>query len=189
MNKEILILCLLFSFNQVFSQTNDKKTRIFEKDTIFTSNSVFDYFRQEEDSIVFIVGSVYLMPSDSLSFNEGNEYTTKVINPDNGYLEIYFKNKLLYKYRLINNKIERIGFCYYPFNSNIALQGSFKEGKLHGLVFVQKVNGEILEVMRFKKGKYIKHIYHWLSFSNKALRKRSKHRSYNPLRNDEIIHR
>ncbi len=179
---------LLFAYIQNFAQniSDNEKNKLFQKDTIITDYSVFDYFRQEQDSIVQVVG-VILMPTDSLSLFGKNEYTIKVSNPKNGYLKVYFKNKLLYKYMLIDNEIKGTGFCYYPFSGNVALQGTFKNNKLNGEVFVLKENGEILEVMKFKKGKYIKHLYHWLSFSKKSLRARSKNRSYNPLRGDEII--
>lgn len=189
MNKKLLILFLLLNCVHTFAQKKsfDIKNGIFQKDTVIKDCFVFDYFRQEYDSIVYNVGCVFLMPSDSLSFTKKNEYTVKVLNSEDGYLEVYFKNRLLYKYMLINHEIKGTGFCYYPFSGNIALQGQFEEGKLNGLVFVQKENGEMLEVMKFKEGKYIKHVYHWLSFSNKRLHDRSKNRSSNPLRNDEVI--
>ncbi|HBF88543.1 MAG TPA: hypothetical protein DDX39_07870 [Bacteroidales bacterium] len=189
-SNKILSIFFLFSCLQILAQNvdYDEHDGIFKKDTIKTDYSVIDYFRQERDSVVYVNGSVFLMPSDSLSFNGKNEYSIKVSNSKNGSLEIYFKNRLLYQYMLINNRINGTGFCYYPFSSDVALQGSFKEGKLHGLVFVQEGNGEIIEVMQFKNGKYVKHIYHWLSFSKKSLRQRSKGRSINPLRGDETIH-
>jgi len=180
----MLFLYIVCFSAQSYAQTNDIEN--FEVGARI-KNIVFDYFRQEYDSMVYNVGSVFLMPSDSLLFNKKNEYTIAVSNPDNGYLEISFKNRLLYKYTLINNKINGTGFCFYPFSGNVALQGSFKKGKLDGLVFVQEKNGEMIEVMKFKEGKYIKHIFHWLSFSKKNLRERSKNRSTNPLRNDEVI--
>ncbi|MFO7878586.1 MAG: hypothetical protein R6V52_00925 [Bacteroidales bacterium] len=189
MNKKILIFFLLFNCICAFAQKKsfNKNYAFLQTDTVIKSCSVFDFFRQELDSNVYTVGSVFLMPPDSLYFNKKNEYIIKVSNPKNGHLKIYFKNKLLYKYMLINNEIKGTGFCYYPFSGNVALQGRFKKGKLNGLVFVQNENGEMIEVMKFKKGQYLKHIYHWLSFSKKSLRARSKKRSSNPLRNDEII--
>jgi len=191
MNRKLLLFLLLFNCINAFAQKKsyDVNNTFFQTDTVIKSCSIFDYFRQEHDSIVYAVGSVFLMPSDSLHFNEKNEYTIKVSTPENGHLEIYFKNKLLYKYMLINHEIRGTGFCYYPFSGNVALQGRFEEGKLNGLVFVQKEDGEMIEVIKFKEGKYIRHVYHWLSFSKKSSRARSKNRSSNPLRNDEIITR
>ncbi len=189
MNKKLVTFFLLFNGIYAFAQEkpSNANNAFFQTDTVIKSCSIFDFFRQEHDSVVYAIGSVFLMPSDSLYFNKKNEYTIKVSNPENGYLEIYFKKRLLYKYMLINHELNGTGFCYYPFSGDIALQGRFKDGKLNGLVFVQKEDGEIIEVMKFKEGKYLKHVYHWLSFSKRSLRVRSKNRSSNPLRGNEVI--
>ncbi len=188
MNKKLLIYCLLLNCVQVIAQniSEEENKMIFQKDTIITEHSVFDYFRQERDSFIHAVG-VIIMPIDSLSFFGENEFTFKVSNPERGYLEVYHRGYLIYRYMLINYDINGTGFCYYPFSGNIALQGRFKEGKLHGLVSVQKEDGEILQIMKFKGGKYVKHVYHCLRFSRKSLKAISRNRSYNPLRGDEII--
>lgn len=186
----ISILLLIYCCNEkLFAQEkfNCVETNLFLNDTIIESNVIFDYFRQEFDSIVNVVGSVFIMPLDSLSLNGQNKYTIRVIKPNDGYLEVYFKDRLLYKYRLIAGTVEGTGYCYYPFLTNVALQGTFKDGKPHGLVFVLRDNGFVNEVMMFRNGKYVRHIYHWLSFSRKSLRERSKNRSSNPLRNDEPL--
>jgi len=187
-SKKIILFFLFLNCIQSFAQEKlTEQKYIFKKDTIINNDYVFDYFRQERDSMVQLVSCVILMPTDSLSLYGENQYTTKVSNPKNGFLKVYFKNKLLYKYMLNDNEIKGTGYCYYPFSGNIALQGRFKEGKLHGLVFIQKEDGEILEVMKFKNGIYIKHIYNWLSFSKKSLQARHKNRSSNPLQNNEVI--
>lgn len=135
--------------------------------------------------MVFLVG-IMVVPGDSLNWAK-NEYLIKVTTPSEGYLEIFFKDRLLYKYYLINNEVQGTGIIYYPFLGNVAIEGQFNSGVLDGLVFVHKKDGEMIEVMKFRKGKYIRHLYHWLSFSKKSLKARSRNRSSNPLRNDEVI--
>lgn len=127
------------------------------------------------------------MPSDSVSFKEGNSYRVEIKRPQNGTLKIYFKGYLLCKYSLIDGQINGIGIFYYPFLGNVAVQGQFVDGKLHGLVFLQRENGEIVEVMKYRNGVYVKHVFHWLSHSKKSLRARSMNRSSNPLKNNEEI--
>lgn len=192
MNKILIAILIISNCLNVYSQrkTFDHNSFLSQKDTLVTSYYVYDYFRQEYDSIVFTVGCIFLMPSDSISFLGKNEY--KIIketttNPRFGHLYIYFKNKLLYEYTVVDNNITGIGVCYYPFSGNVAITGQFNNGKLNGLVIVQRQNGEILEVMKYKKGKYIKHVYHWLAFTKKQLKGRSKNRSDNPLKGDELI--
>lgn len=127
------------------------------------------------------------MPSDSLSFNQRNEYLVRVKDPENGYLEVLFRNRLLYKYMLINNEINGTGYCYYPFLGRVAIQGQFKEGRLNGVVCVLAKDGGIIECMKYKKGIYKKHIYHWLDSSSRSIREKRKNRSSNPLKGDEVI--
>ena len=185
MNRALIILIMACTSIVCYSQKNSKKIVLSEGTDI--SNVVFDYFRQEFDSTVYEVGSVFLMPSDSLSFKSKNEYTIKVSNPENGYLEVYFKSRLLYKYMVSGYEVNGTGFCYYPFSGRVALEGRFKNGKLNGLVFIQTDDGEMIESMVFKNGKYIRHIFHWLSYSKKSMRIMRKNRSANPIRNDELI--
>lgn len=189
MYKSLYLYLILFCYTSIFGQNKefDLERGFFGTDTTFTNNFVFDYFRQEKDSIIYTVGSVFLMPSDSISFKEKNEYIFKVSSPENGFLEIFFKNRLIYKYTLFNYRIHGTGCCYYPFDGNIAIQGQFMNAMLNGYVFVQRQNGEIIEVMKFKCGKYRKHIYHWLALSDKSLRNRNKKRGNNPLCNKEAI--
>lgn len=182
----LIYLLILFNYNQLFAQEIiNEKGYLITKDTLIETNAVFDYFRQEIDSFVFFLYSGFLMPCDSLSFTGKNDYVIKITNPQRGYLEVFFKDRLLYKYFLFKNEVTAVGFCFYPFSGNVAIQGQFKKGLLDGLVFVHNENGEIREVMRYKKGKYVKHIYHKWCFTKRCIRELSKDRSSNPLRMDE----
>lgn len=147
------------------------------QDTMNTHSStvIFDYFRQKSVSIVYDIGTVILMPSDSVSFKEDNLYRTKITDTVDGYKEIFFKDKLLFRYEMKQGKIEGLGYCYYPFSSTIAIQGEFSNGKLHGLVFFQEENGKIIEAMKYKNGKFDELLFHWnLINSKKNLKKISK---------------
>jgi regulatory protein YycH of two-component signal transduction system YycFG len=145
--------------------------------------AVYDYFRQEFDSVVYVIGSVFLMHSDSLSFKT-NDYCYR---QSNDYLKIYFKDRLLYEYSLVEGEVEGLGYCCYPFESSIAVQATFKNSKLHGLVSIHEKNGKVLEIMDFEDGIYKKHYFHYLVKNKRKLKRLSKNRSKNPLKNDELI--
>lgn len=171
----IIIMFVCFTADMCYSQKDkDCKTQI------------YNYFTQRNDSIIFDIGSVFLMSSDSISLI-GNIYCIKtdtVINQK----EVYFKKKLLFKYETKNGKVNGIGYCFYPFLEKVAIQGQFKNEKLHGFVITQDENGKIIECMKFKNGVYKRHLFHFESDnSKKSLRMISKNRSKNPLRNDELI--
>ena len=145
--KAFLLIVTFFSSSSIFSQNRND------------TNVIYDSFRQEYDSAVYNVGLLYLMPSDSVNLFKQNNYTIEE-NEANGLRFIYFKNHLLYKYQIKNSTINGKGYVYYPFSEQVAMQGTFKNGKLHGLLFVMDNNGAILELLRYKKGKFKRYVYH-----------------------------
>ena len=186
--KLLISFLLIFNCNLLSSQEIiNNKGYVITKDTLIVTNAVFDYFTQMIDSTVFVVYSGFLINGDSISFTGKNDYVVKITNPQKGYLEIYFKGRLLYKYSLFKNEITGIGFCYYQFSDVVAMQGQFKNGLLDGLVFINNEDGETREVMMFKKGRYVRNIYNKYCFTKKCLRNFSRNRSDNPLRMDEVI--
>ena len=186
--KLLISFLLIFNCNLLSSQEIiNNKGYVITTDTLIVTNAVFDYFRQMLDSTVFFVYSGCIINGDSISFTGKNDYMVKITNPQKGYLEIYFKGRLLYKYSLFKNEITGIGFCYYQFSDVVAMQGQFKNGLLDGLVFINNKDGETREVMMFKKGRYVRNIYIKYCFTKKCLRNFSRHRSDNPLRLDEVI--
>lgn len=152
---------------------------------------IFDYFRQEWDSTVFIIGPIALFSSkDDISFKEPFEYTLMRQN-DKGKLEIFLKDKLLYEYTLRDGVVNGMGYCYYPFLGNVAIQGEFKNNKLDGLVFLMERNGEVFEIMEFKKGEFKKQIFKQGTSSKRILKRFTKHirNEYidnNPLKGQKI---
>lgn len=147
---------------------------------------IFDYFRQEWDSTVFTVGPVYLFfKGDEISFKEPFEYML-VKDADKGKLEIFLKDKLLYEYTLKDGAINGVGYCYYPFLGNIAIQGEFRNNQLNGLVIVMEENGKVLEIMEFKKGIFKKQIFMQGIESKKILKRYSKQRERNPLQDSGV---
>jgi hypothetical protein len=97
------------------------------------------------------------MPSDSINFSGENIYH-HVFRGDS--LNIYFKERLLFNYAIKDGYIST-GKIFYPFEDRIALWGQFKDNKIDGIVVLFNINGEILEIIEFRKGKYKSHIYHW----------------------------
>lgn len=180
----IIVSSILINICQVSAQEEkliDIDKGVYLRDTTFTLCFVSNYFNQKYDSINLVVGKVFVTPGDSIKFNGCNSYTYVVENNRKGYLYIYFKGRLAYRYNLYKGRVRGVGICYYTFTGDVALQGAFKDGRIDGMVTVQKKNGEIIEAMKFKKGKYVKHLYHWVYYDRKALRLISKGRSRNPL--------
>lgn len=174
-----LLICLFFNLFGLMAQSQNRIPTSNAKDC----DSVFNYFTGEYEKIIYIIGKAYLMPSDSLSFTR-NVYQVDSIASE---INIYFKSHLLFNYQFLNKGGEGYGYCYYPFTGAIALQGYFRNFLLDGLLFVSDPDGRILEAMKFKHGVYQKHVYFWRCLSKKALRRMSKHRSDNPLLNNEQI--
>lgn len=139
---------------------------------------------------MFTIGSIYLFSSnDDISFKAPFEYNI-LRDDDKGKLKVFLKDKLLYEYTLRDGIINGIGYCYYPFLGNVAIQGEFKNNKLNGLVIIMERNGEVLEIMEFKNGEFKKQIFQGTS-SKKILKLYNKHikNKYldnNPLKGREI---
>lgn len=132
-----------------------------KKGSTDSSTVIYNYFTQQYTSIVYDIGSVFLMPSDSVSFKNDNVYETRVTDSIDGYKEVFFKNRLLFRYEMRQGKVEGLGYCFYPFSSTIAIQGEFVNNKLNGWVFFQDKNGKVIEVMRYKHGRFEELLYHW----------------------------
>ena len=139
-----------------------------ESASIQSKEYIYDYFSQSIDSCVYYVGNIRLMPSDCVDFQGLNQYS-ELLKED--AFNIYFKKELLFSYSIKDSKILD-GRVYYPFDEKIAIWGQFHNFKLHGLLILFDRNGEVLEIMEYKKGKYKYHRYHWmyLKTSGKKIR-------------------
>jgi|SRR5690554_744928 len=179
----ILILIFLISINNCFlSQTMLDKEKI-PCDSV--EYFVFDYFRQVKDSAVTMVGRVMLINYDRLDIDT-NKYC---FFKNNDLLVVKFKNEILYEYQINKNKITGIGICYYPFIEKTAMIGEFKNNKLHGLLYVFDRQGELLEIMKFRRGKYKKHVYFWSDSNEEVKQRKNIYNNTNPLLNEYEITR
>ncbi len=145
----ITIYLLFFVF---FSCTNRGSRRFYEFENNYDrqENYAIDYFSNSRDSTVYYLGNLRLMPSDSINFSGENIYH-HVFRGDS--LNIYFKERLLFNYAIKDGYIST-GKIFYPFEDRIALWGQFKDNKIDGIVVLFNINGEILEIIEFRKGKY-----------------------------------
>lgn len=182
MIRNIIIAWLLKASILGFSQAQEPT-----KVEMQNVDKYFNYFTESNDSVVSIMNGIYLDPRDSIIETFTIQREKSKGNSRFGWLTISHNDKVLYKYELVDGKVDGIGYCYYPFTGRVAFQAQFKKDKLNGIVFFQDMSGKIIEVMKFKSGRYRRHLFHWLSYSKKSLRLRSKNRSSNPLRNDEVI--
>lgn len=186
MNKIIFTL-LLFVCTICNAQKSIPDYKI-DKDTSFTALGFPNYFIGMMDTNYFLMGQFILVSYDSLFDKGDNSYRIKIINPDDGKLEVYYRNKLLYMFPLKEGVVTGVGYGYYLNTNRVALQGNFKNGKLDGLLFIFDYDGSIFECMKYKKGIFLKSIYYIRAKSDKELKFRnSKRTSKNPLRGDEVI--
>lgn len=175
-----LAYLLLFVCNISLSQSKLDKDKI-SCDSI--QYFVFDYFRQVKDYSVYDIGKVTLMNYED--FNDSlNEYC---VFKNQNLLVIKFKDEILYEYQISKGKVNGLGFVYYPFLDKTALIGEFKNDKLHGSLYVFDKKGILIEVLKYKRGKYIKHQYFWLDSNTEVKSRKKIFNKTNPLNNYDII--
>jgi hypothetical protein len=96
-----------------------------------------------------------------------------------GLLDIFIDGKLLFKYYMINGRIEGIGHIYYPKTGHIAYHGYFIDGKLDGPVFcLSKDDSEVIHSMLFKNGKPKKILFVWNLVQTKKNYRKINKRKY-----------
>jgi len=164
----LFFLFFLFSFDG-FSQIRFSQP----PDTTYFSDSV----RYEVKS-----GSYYSYFShafDSLQIDDSNllcrQYVVLDIINKCGYLIIEVDSQVLMKYDIRKNKIEGIGVRYYVGVSNrIWAQSLFRDNKLDGVTSFYGDNGVITGIVLYKKGKYVKYIYHQVALDRDALKRGNK---------------
>lgn len=153
MNKFLMLLALLSS---KYSLAQSRPIYTFENNLTFSreDSCVFNYFSSTTDTCVYVIGWQFLMPADSVDFFS---CTYQVIfNGED--LKIIYKQELLFKYIVEKGHVYE-GVVYYPYLNRPALWGEFKKSKLHGLVISYDKNGSIMEIMKFRNGKYKYHKY------------------------------
>lgn len=145
-------------------------------------DTVYNYFTDEFVSEVFDIGRVFIMPMNK----QHGLFTEEVDTLKNTY-KVHYSGNLLFEFKLSEGKINGMGYCYYIQSGCVAIQAELKNNQLNGFVYVHDEHGKLIEIMKFKNGKYKKHVYDFQVQAKKNLRKISKNRSNNPLRNDEAI--
>jgi len=183
-----LIFILFLIVGTICKSQNFTDNYIYNKDTSYNVIGFFNHFTEEMDTNHFLMGQFILVSYDSLFDNANNSYRVNIIRPNNGKLEVYYRDKLLYEFPLKDGIVSGVGYGYYLNNNRIALQGNFKNGKLDGLLFIFDEEGEIFECMKYSKGIFKKSIYYIEATTKKDLKIRnSSRKTKNPLRNDEKI--
>jgi hypothetical protein len=149
----LLIQFIVVNFRSVAQTDNvynlDSDTSYFRADDF-----VYNYFERKLDSCVYVVGWQFLMHSDSVQFCS-NTYNVKL---SNGKLQITFRQHLLFDYTTQNGFVTE-GTIFYPFLGQPAIWAQFKKSKMHGLVITYDSNGRIMEIMKYRDGKYKYHQY------------------------------
>lgn len=190
----LFILSSILLSNAAFTQLKKTNTtQCLNVDTTYNHHSVFNYFTDNEiDSpLNFQCLSIYY-PVDTSFFKK--EFVFKhVVKASNdslqffGSYKVYFMNKPLFKFKLVQGKIEGVGYMYYPNSERVAVQGMFQKGELHGLISLQDYEGRVYQIMKFKKGKLRRLIYYRGDNRFMRLRKLKRKKLVNPFRIHEII--
>lgn len=149
----VIILLLSLHLNVYAQEVSDnQKNNLLKYDT---SNFIFDFFNQRNDSLFFEYGRVFLIPYEYYFNNEELEFVSEKTENSSGKqeLKIYFKGKLLFVYLMKNNIVDGLCFIYYHNSEKVAYQGEFKNGLLHGPLFCFGDDGRVLFVLKFRRGK------------------------------------
>jgi hypothetical protein len=94
----------------------------------------------------------------------------------NGYYKVSYKGQVLVWHEIIDGEISGLGLLWHPnlFGKKHVVpycQSIFLKSKLNGNTVFMNDRGKIIEILKYKKGKYKKHIYHHLASTHKVLRK------------------
>jgi hypothetical protein len=96
-----------------------------------------------------------------------------------GLLDIFVDENLLFRYYTSNERIEGIGYIYYPKTGYIAYQGYFTDNKLNGPLFcLSHDDSEVIHSMLFKNGKPKKILFLWNLVQTKKNYRKINRRKY-----------
>lgn len=175
----------IFSFFTVssYSQVECFDEDIAEKCEIDTSYQIFDYFNHRIDSLFCLYGRVTLMDcSPYYLYKKRPIYITRKLTykDGSGMLDIFIDDKLLFRYYMINGRIEGSGYIFYPQTGHVAYQGYFSDGKLNGPLFcLSKDDSEVIHSILFKNGSPKKILFLWnLVQTNKNYKKINKQKFF-----------
>lgn len=130
---------------------------------IDTSFVIYDYFNQRWDSLFCLYDRVVLIDTYKYCYEEKKPiFTTRKMTYEDGsgVLDIFIDGDHLFKYYMLNDKINGMGYIYYPRTGHIAFQGHFIDNKLDGSLFcLSYKDSEVIYSMLFKKGNPKKILY------------------------------
>ena len=133
---------------------------------IDSSFQVYDCFNQRMDSLFCVYGRVYLMDCSPYYLKKQKPLyvTRKTTYTDKyegyGLLDIFIDGNLLFRYEMLDGRIEGTGTIFYPLLNKVAYQATFKNGKLDGPLFCLSYDdSEVIHSMLFKNGKPKKLLY------------------------------
>lgn len=168
-----VLFVIAFIMNDGYSQLRFPitPTVIVKNDSTFYKLShptFYSYFKLHLDSI--------FISFDSIVFNQEGVIDNK---SQHGYLEISYNDQVLVKNEIRNGKISGIGLLYHPNLLGLSYelpycQAHFSNNKLHGVVIFYDEIGITTEILLFRKGKYLKHLYHKKAITDESLKKGNK---------------
>lgn len=154
---------LVLSFTKVIYSQVECLNEDIAKCQIDSSFQVYDYFNQRTDSLFCVYGRVYLMNCAPYYIQKKKTLyiTRKTTYEDNsGLLDIFIDGELLFRYSMVNGKVEGTGIIFNLHTGKVAYQATFKNGKLDGPLFCLSYDdSEVIHSMLFKKGKPKKILY------------------------------
>ena len=169
-NITLIFTVLVFIGNGCFGQSVLLQGSKIQKDTAFQTGSFFNYFTGKIDSAFYSCGGVPLFDFYHLLNAEEEPYTVEI----NGGMSIYFDNHLMMQYNVKGGFVEGAGHVYYPYSGRVALSGNFEKFKLHGLVILYSMDGQVIWVKRYRRGRFVRLEYRFDILTIKGLKRYSK---------------
>jgi|SRR5690554_1345827 len=149
---------------------------------IDSSYQVYDYFNQRTDSLFCEYGRAILMDCTKYFFENKKPIfiSRKTTYKDgSGVLDIFVDNKLLFSYKMKDDRIEGIGRIFNPKTGNVIYQAEFKNNLLNGHLFcISNSDSGVVHSMLFKEGKPIKILYVWSIKQTKKVYRKINKRKY-----------
>jgi hypothetical protein len=164
----MIFLSLIFQLNNLeFSKKNLCEDFYHKDDSIFIVSYIdeyFDYFKGTMDKFAVI------------DFSE--EKYRKVLSmhktSKKGFIRIYFRDLIIFEYRIVDEVVQGVGSKYDYKTGQVIIHGLFKDSKLNGPLLFYNENFEVDYIAKYRKGKFIKFLYHKKAKDNTDLKEINK---------------
>lgn len=183
-------LCYCMCTSNAYGANNNDDLIAFNFDTTYFVNEFINPFTNRPEKFVNQISRVLLLSTyDSLVLEAEYKVVCSV-----GRLSVFFLDSKLFEFKVQEGQFNGEGYAFYlnkdPQKNRVAIQATFKEGKMHGEVNVYDKYGSCIEQLMYDQGRFKKMIYSNNYTTKKSLRKRTqylKQQAIDPMKNDEVV--